>query len=304
MEAAMASRPDVRPLRTIAPAKINLTFEVLGKRSDGFHEVRSVMQTVALADDLVATPASASSLLIEGLGAATLATQDNLVARAESIVPSLLRASPVEFSLIKRIPSAAGLGGGSSDAAAALRLMQRLWALPDDIVQPAAADLGSDVSFFLRGGTQVATSRGEQLTPLSDVQPMMILLATPPIDLPNKTDRLYAGLTDGCYTDGAATERLAVRIGSGRGFRRDDYHNAFDGIADDVYPGLTDLRRRFAVIAGDRPMLAGAGPSLFVVVPPGTGDSDLAVWREALSRLGFLVTYTRTIGADEATAVT
>src|SRR5829696_3139970 len=110
----MASPSDARPLRTIAPAKINLTFEVLRKRSDGFHEVRTVMQTVALADDLVATPAAASSLLVEGLEAATLSTADNLVARAESIVPPPLRASPVGFSLTKRTPLAAGLGGGSS----------------------------------------------------------------------------------------------------------------------------------------------------------------------------------------------
>ena len=78
----------------------------------------------------------------------------------------------------------------------------------------------------------------------------------------------------------------------------------FDGIADDAVPGLADLRRRFGAIVGERPMLAGAGPSLFIVVPTDADGRDRAGWRDALARLGFLVTYTHTVNADEATAVT
>ncbi|MGE0541553.1 MAG: 4-(cytidine 5'-diphospho)-2-C-methyl-D-erythritol kinase [Dehalococcoidia bacterium] len=300
----MSPQPDHRPLRTIAPAKINLTFEILGKRADGYHEVRTVMQTLALADELIATPAEQSSLRIEGRDAERLSTADNLVAKAEVAVPPLFHASPVQFFLTKRIPTAAGLGGGSSDAAAALRLMQRLWALPDEAVRDAAASLGSDVSFFLRGGTQVAAGRGEILAPLPDLQPCTILLATPPIVLPNKTVRLYSRLTADCYTDGSATERLAARIRLGHPFGHDDYVNAFDSVADDVFPGLADLRHRFAAIVGGRPMLAGAGPSLFIAVPPHVSTDQLAAWCGALDRLGFLAAPTRVIDAEHATAVT
>jgi 4-diphosphocytidyl-2-C-methyl-D-erythritol kinase len=300
----MPPRPDHRPLRTIAPAKINLTFEVLGRRADGYHEVRTVIQTLALADELVATPSATSSLRVDGREAELLSTADNLVTRAEAAVPPRLRASPVQFSLTKGIPAAAGLGGGSSDAAAALRLMQCLWALPDDAVREAAASLGSDVSFFLRGGTQVAGGRGEIVTPLPDLQPCIVLLATPPIVLPNKTARVYSQLTAECYTDGAASDRLASRIGMGRPFRIDDYVNAFDTVADEVFPDLSGFRHQFGTIVGSRPMLAGAGPSMFVIVQPTFGPDEIAEWCDALAHLGFLVAPTRTIGAEEATAAT
>lgn len=299
----MSSQAETSRLRTIAPAKINLTFEVLGKRSDGYHEVRTVLQTIALADDLVARPSTAFALMVAGVQAEMLSTSENLVARAESTVPPPLRTSPICFSLTKRVPSAAGLGGGSSDAAAALRLMQSVWSLPDDTVTAAAAKLGSDVSFFLRGGTQAAAGRGERMTPLPDVQPCRILLTTPPIILPNKTAHLYSRLTSDSFTDGGVTERLAERIRLGLPFRGADYVNAFDAIADDEFPGLAGVRRDFSAVVGARPMLAGAGPSLFIVVPPGTSDIELAAWRDALDRCGIQAMCTYTIGADEATAI-
>jgi 4-diphosphocytidyl-2-C-methyl-D-erythritol kinase len=300
----MSQQSDRHMLRTIAPAKVNLTFEVLGKRSDGYHEVRTVMQTVALADELAATPAAESSLHITGFEAEALTSPENLVSRAEAAVPAPLRASPLGFSLAKRVPAAAGLGGGSSDAAAALRLMQRLWALPDEVVHDVAAALGSDISFFLRGGTQLAAGRGEIVMPLPDIRPCALLIATPPIALPNKTAQLYARLTPDDFTDGAATDRLVRRIRSGQPFRGDDFVNAFDAVADTVFPGLAGFRERFSAITGERPMLAGAGPSLFAVVPPAVDDVEVAAWREALGRFGFLTAWTHTIGADEATAIT
>lgn len=289
--------------RTIAPAKINWTLEVLGRRPDGFHEIRSVMQTLSLTDELEAAPAEGASLHVEGLGAESLGSADNLVARVMSEVPKPAGGCPVAFRLHKRIPAAAGLGGGSSDAAAALRLLQRLWGLGGDNVFRSAAALGSDVPFFLRGGAQIASGRGEILMPLPDGDPVDVLIATPPIALPSKTARLYAALTAEHYTDGGATERLAERIREGRGPRPDDYINVFDRMADAVFPDLREYRDQLTKVTGRRPLLAGAGPSLFVILDGGVDTEQGDHWCQALEWAGFFVAAVSTLPAGDAIAV-
>ena len=152
-----------------APAKVNLTLIVGARRDDGYHDVSTVMQTVGLYDTLTLT---------EGGSGLTLTCTDhdlptdgsNLVLRAAALFCQELHlpVPDLHLHLQKRIPSQAGLGGGSSDAAAVLRAMRTLYApeVPDAELERMAAALGSDVPFFIRGGTALATGRGEVLSPL------------------------------------------------------------------------------------------------------------------------------------------
>lgn len=248
-----------------AHAKINWTLEVLGRRADDYHEIRSVIQTISLHDTLTLQPAPEFSLSVNGRDAADLIQEENLVTRAASLFPAELAARPVAFSLEKRIPAAAGLGGGSSDAAAALRLLAAHWSLSDQAVAMAAAALGSDVPFFLGGGVQLMSGRGERLEPLPAVYRLPLVLLTPPIRVARKTARLFAELDRSHYGDGGATGRLAASIRAGRAPDSRSYVNVFDHVADHVFPRLHHYRHALEQATGATAMLSGAGPSLFAI---------------------------------------
>jgi 4-diphosphocytidyl-2-C-methyl-D-erythritol kinase len=174
-------------LSVIAPAKINLDLRVLGRRSDGYHEVRTLLQTIDLADDIRATgaPSDVLDLRVEPDGAVSSGS-DNLMIRAAE---ALRRHSGVKagarLELTKRIPIGAGLGGGSADAAATLVLLDVLWGLYLEPLElrALAADLGSDVPFFLTGGLALATGRGEVIRPLPDLVESCVVVCTPPIQM-------------------------------------------------------------------------------------------------------------------------
>lgn len=177
-------------LRIAAPAKLNLHLEVLGRRADGFHALESIFQTIALHDVVELRLRSAPGIALTCDDASLPVDQGNLAWRAAAAFLARTPASGVAIALAKRIPHGAGLGGGSSDAAAVLRGLTRL--LPDlwsaDGLAGLAAALGSDVPFFLIGGSAHGTGRGEILTALPDLpaQPVTVLmpdasLATPAV---------------------------------------------------------------------------------------------------------------------------
>lgn len=146
-----------RSLVLPAHAKLNLHLAVLGVRPDGYHEVRTRLQAISLHDLVLAERASVASL--EG------GHEDDLVLRAQRALETAAgRPLPARFRLVKRVPAGAGMGGGSSDAAAALRALRRLYGLDSDL-GPIAAGLGADVAFFLAGGAALACGRGERLVP-------------------------------------------------------------------------------------------------------------------------------------------
>ncbi len=178
-------------VRLKAPAKVNLFLEILGRRSDGYHEVATVLQEIALADDLSAEPAESFTLSCSGLEIPS--GGENLVLKAARLLA--LEAGirdGVSFRLHKRIPAGAGLGGGSSDAAAALKACCQLWKLePQAALGPAAA-VGSDVPFFLEGGTALCTGRGERIQRLPSPSDRTIVLIWPGIHL--ATREVYGAL--------------------------------------------------------------------------------------------------------------
>lgn len=182
-------------LSCLAPAKVNRELRVGGLRPDGFHEIRSRIVSIDLADRLTAE--AADTLEFSCDDPAVPGGTENLVVRAAHLLARAAGVAPrARIRLEKRVPMGGGLGGGSADAAAALRLLARLWGLPDglDALSPLAAELGSDVPFFLTGGEADVAGRGERVTPLADGTPADLLLLVPPFSVPTAAVyRAYAG---------------------------------------------------------------------------------------------------------------
>ena len=249
-------------LRISAFAKINLTFEVLGRRPDGYHEVMTILQTVDLADRLDLWPGR--NLRVE-CDAPGLSGEANLVWQAAEKLAQRCGIRPEVHILVrKRIPIGMGLGGGSSDAAAALVALNEMWqlSLTQDELSEVAAELGSDVPFFLHGGIVLAQGRGERITPLPNLPKLTGLLVCPLDTIPGKTGRMYASLTRANYSDGGITRRMVETLAGGQ-FVVDMMHNAFEGVAFQVFPGLEETYRQVSIATTSRPHLSGAGPALF-----------------------------------------
>lgn len=249
-----------------AYAKINLTLEVLGKRPDGYHEIASVLQTVSLADDLTFEPADTLTLECDD---PALSDDDNLVLRAARILQERGRTTKgARITLRKGIAAAAGLGGGSVDAAVTLLALNQLWGLKlgGGFLRGMAATLGSDIPYLLHGGTALAKGRGEDVTPLP-FYPASFLIITPNIQIPNKTAALYSRIQPEHYTTGRVTQRLVEDIWAGRKLKEPHQWNAFDRPAFALLPALHDLRLALLQVAWSRPHVCGAGPSLFAPIP-------------------------------------
>lgn len=265
-------------MRVPAYAKINLTLEVLGRRDDGYHEVRTILQTVALADQLYVE--SSPRLRVE-CDLPELSGSSNLVWQAAQELASSQGIQPrARIFIRKRIPVSMGLGGGSSDAAAALLALNQLWdlGLSLDELSPIAARLGSDVPFFLRGGTALAQGRGEQVSFLPSLLKLPILLICPSESLGDKTRTLYSQITPAHYSDGGITQRMLETLMAGQ-FVVDSVYNVFEQVAFQVFPDLGLIYRRVIQATGSRPHLSGSGPGMFCV--PG-GEKELEQVNKAL----------------------
>ncbi len=247
-----------------AYAKLNLVLEVLGRRPDGFHEVRTVLQTIDLADRLTFHPASGLNLECDD---PSLNGEANLVWQAAVSLAKSCDIQPrVHIHLEKHIPVAMGLGGGSSDAAATLIALNQLWKLNLSIQELSriAAGLGSDVAFFLTGGTASAAGRGESVTPIRPLPSVPVTLICPTATFPDKTSRMFSRLTPGHYSDGEWTSRLEENLG-GDEFVADMQYNVFEQVAFQEFPELDDLRLQVELAAGAEVHLSGAGPALYLL---------------------------------------
>ena len=294
-------------LQLTAPAKINWTLEVLGKRPDDYHEIRSVMQTISLADTLTLEPADEVTLSVWGATRgfrreARTAPESNLAYRAAHLLRERTGTRAGAYmKLSKHIPVAAGLGGGSSDAAAVLRGLRRLWQLDlsDEELATIGAELGSDVPFFIRGGTALISGRGEVLQPLPDVPQQRLVVAWLERAAPaDKTARMYAALRPEHYTEGSRTERLAERVLRGEPVRHEKLFNVFETVLPEVDPEAAELFERAAAL-GLGPHLCGSGPAFFFLVAADRPSEPLL---RALNGLGLHTIETRTLAAAEAVA--
>jgi 4-diphosphocytidyl-2-C-methyl-D-erythritol kinase len=253
-------------LTVLAPAKLNLTLEVLAKRQDGFHETRSVTQTINLCDQLHFKVGDRVEFHCDN---PNWISEDSLVSKAAAWLRE--RAGYTQGAIVtlsKRIPLLSGLGGDASDAAATLRGLNRLWKLGLSLEELVglAAELGSDVPFFLYGGTALLEGRGELVTPLPPPSERWLVLMLPPLPrVSGKTGHLYSLITDEHYTRGQATRRLVSQLTRAGGVEPEMLFNVFDGVAPDYFRDLGSYWERFLKSSAREIHLAGSGPALFTL---------------------------------------
>jgi 4-diphosphocytidyl-2-C-methyl-D-erythritol kinase len=250
----------------VAPAKINLTLEVLGKRPDGFHEIRSIFQAVDLYDTLHFSESKEISITCNMPG---WSGEKSLVIRAADLLKKETGCQKgAVIKIEKRIPLLSGLGGDSADAATVLKGLNELWKLylSTDKLLLLAARLGSDVPFFVRGGTALVSGRGEIIEPLPSPAKVWLVLIVPDIPVePGKTGRMYAALKPSYFTDGRITRKLTETLHKGKILDPSMLFNTFENIAFESYSGLSVYKEHLLKMGAAQVHLAGSGPTSFAI---------------------------------------
>ena len=258
-----ASRP-ARRLVLNAAAKVNLVLEVLGKRDDGYHEVVTIMQAVDLSDRITLEHADVVEVRTNADGVPT--DSRNLALKAATALRQAAGVvHGVRITLDKRIPVAAGLGGGSTDAAAVLLGLNRLWRLrwPVARLEEVATGLGMDVPFFLRGGAALAIGRGERIERLR-ARALGLVLVNPRFAL--STAEMYARVTPDMYTDGRSAKTLC----SGLALRSParlaaNLYNGLQEAAVAAHPVIGRMRAALLAAGALGSLMSGSGPTVFGV---------------------------------------
>jgi 4-diphosphocytidyl-2-C-methyl-D-erythritol kinase len=242
-------------MRALAFAKINLSLRVVGRRPDAYHELRTIFQSIALHDELTIRRTNGRFELTSD-DAACPSGRANLVWRAAEAVwkaagrPGVPRG--VAIHLAKRIPMQAGLGGGSSDAAAALRALGRLWGVTRSRQRLMAIALGADVPFFLEGGTALGVDRGDLLFPLRDLPRAWVVVALPPFGV--STNDAFR------WFDALAVDRRRRRVGSAEGL---EWRNDLQDAVARRHPEVTSLVRALKRAGASRALMSGSGSAIF-----------------------------------------
>jgi 4-diphosphocytidyl-2-C-methyl-D-erythritol kinase len=290
------------PESLMAPsyAKINLTLEVLGKREDGFHDLISIMQSISLHDVLRFVPLDIHDLLFS-THVASLNRADNLVMRAAVLLRQ--EAGPrtlcgVRIEMRKAVPVQGGLGGGSGDAAITLLALNRIWGLdlPIERLADLGAQLGSDVPFFIYGGTALIEGRGERVEPLPDIEPLWLVLAKPRIGVP--TPAVFQALTPAHWGEGAVTRGIVESIRAGHEVPFDQLTNSLEAPVMAGYPDVADVHAAMRRAGAPVVRMSGSGPTLFAPFRSVTQASDVT---DHLTRAGILCWLCHTISREQAT---
>jgi 4-diphosphocytidyl-2-C-methyl-D-erythritol kinase len=246
-------------------AKVNLRLDILGRRPDGYHELRTIFQTISLHDTLELSIVRESGITLETDSTALSSGPDNLVCRAiDAIACEIGFRGGIQARLQKRIPVARGLGGGSSDAAAALIGMLRLtrMQLPLARLMEIGARLGADVPFFLFGGRALAVNRGDEIYPLPDTPPRTILVVSPR-EIAVSTKDAY-GWASAELTNGTETPNIwgfCALCWSGQ----ETLSNDFEGPVFRHHPRLGKIRDALLERGAAEAALAGSGSAVFGV---------------------------------------
>jgi 4-diphosphocytidyl-2-C-methyl-D-erythritol kinase len=248
-----------------AYAKINLCLEVLRRRDDGFHDIKTIVQTIDMFDDIEIT--NSDNLKVD-CDDAEIPNDSNIVKIAAKV---LLQHCGVtrgaHISLIKNIPVGFGFGGGSADAAATLHGLNLMWGLglsTSELVE-VAAKIGSDVPALLASGTILAEGGGEIIRELPSVSGTSIFLICPRVTIPEKTKYMYSQITQGHYSDGGVTERMINNLNQQKLVDADIF-NIFESIAMTTFPGLSELYTMVQGIGGVTPHISGSGPAMYCLL--------------------------------------
>ncbi|WP_091664099.1 4-(cytidine 5'-diphospho)-2-C-methyl-D-erythritol kinase [Alteribacillus iranensis] len=252
-----------------APAKINLALDVLHKRDDGYHEVKMVMTQVDLADRIEIENREDGQIKVEMSEGFLPVDHRNLAHQAASLLKKRYEVKKgAHLYIHKHIPVAAGLAGGSSDAAAALKGLNEVWELGLSIEDLAAigSEIGSDVAFCVHGGTALATGRGEVIETIESPPPSWVILAKPPIGV--STKEVYRRLEASEHTaNGAQAERMVHAI------QTQDYeaicenlYNVLETVTLPMYPEVKKIKDRMLDSGVDAALMSGSGPTVFGLI--------------------------------------
>jgi len=248
----------VARLTIAAPAKINLGLEVRGRRADGYHEIVTIFQALEFGDTVHLTPAPTiqGESAVPGLDPAA----DLAFRAARELQARSGTRQGVHIRVDKRIPVAAGLAGGSTDAAAVLLGLQRLWSSDASAVAETARALGADVPFFLRPGTALGLARGDDLRPIPPGPPHWVVLVRPDAEISARD--AYAELRPAEWSGGAATLQQVDAIRGGH-FTPQLLTNDLQPAAIRLVPEVAVVIRALESAGAEPPLLAGSGPTCF-----------------------------------------
>lgn len=257
----------MREIREKAFAKINLGLDVIRKRADGYHEVRMIMQTVQLCDQIRIY--TTDKKIIRGKSSLPWlpVNENNLVYKAAKLMTEEFGIEKGVFiKLEKKIPTAAGLAGGSSDAAAVMRAMNRMMGLgvPKEELMRHAVKIGADVPYCIMGGTALAEGIGEELTPLARMPRCWILLAKPNISVSTKfvyTNLKADQLSVHPDIDG---QIKALEQGDLRTLAR-KMENVLETVTVTAYPVIEEIKQKMMQLGALKAMMSGSGPTVFGV---------------------------------------
>jgi 4-diphosphocytidyl-2-C-methyl-D-erythritol kinase len=262
----------MREIRIPAFAKVNLRLDILGKRPDTYHELRTIFQTISLHDELRLRHSKASGICLNINGNQSLSSEPahkNLVYRAVDALRRELDVRPgVEVDLYKKIPAGRGLGGGSSDAAAALLGYLRLSGgkIPTARLIEIAASLGADVPFFLFGGRVLGIGRGDEIYPLPDI-PKLSLLVVSPSDIHVPTPDAYRWLKAPALTKIRSASKLWKFCSLCWSAQGSGLSNDFERPVFQRHPHLARIKRVLLQRGATEASLAGSGSAVFGVFP-------------------------------------
>jgi 4-diphosphocytidyl-2-C-methyl-D-erythritol kinase len=262
-------------LTVYAPAKANLVLEVLGKYDEDYHRICSITQAIGLWDtikfelaDEVSFKCSEPSL-----------EEGNLVTQAAILLKEITEyGRGARIELQKHIPWGMGLGGGSSDAGVTLLTLNELWGthLSTHALLHLASRLGSDVPFFIHGGTALVEGRGEKVTPLPSVATAWFVLLIPPLPrIAGKTRYLYKRLSPGHFTRGEFVRAALPSLTQGRTIAPSLLFNVFDEVSSDIFPEIDEYKRKFREAGAPRVCLSGCGFCLFTILYEEAEASEL-----------------------------
>jgi 4-diphosphocytidyl-2-C-methyl-D-erythritol kinase len=267
-------------LTVYAPAKVNLVLEVLGKYDEHYHRISSITQAIGLWDvlnfelaDEISFKCSEPSL-----------EEANLVREAAILLKEVTECGKgARIELHKRIPWGMGLGGGSSDAAVTLLTLNQLWGthLSTLALVHLASRLGSDVPFFVHGGTALVEGKGEKVTPLPSVPTAWFVLLVPPLPrMAGKTRQLYNRLGRGHYTKGEFVRAALPALMQGKSIAPSLLFNVFDQVVSDVFPEIDEYRSKFREAGAASVCLSGCGPCLFTRLYEEAKANELCLFLE------------------------
>lgn len=315
----------MRSYSLIAPAKINLYLEILGDRSDGYHELAMILQSIDLADQIDLRAISTQTIHVYCDNPLVPPDQGNLAYRAVELMAQqfpdrFAQFGGVEIRINKRIPVAAGLAGGSTDAAAVLVGLDMLWqlGLTQPELQDLAAKLGSDVPFCIAGGTAIATGRGEELSPLPSLDSLYVVLAkyrNLQVSTPWAYQTYRSQFGDSYVRDSKGLASRAQRVHSGsmvqailnkdRSQIGQRLHNDLEKVVLPSHPQVSLLRDAFQANGALGTMMSGSGPTVFAlcesevqaqVIQQGVRtailDPDLDFWVTKFSNHGIHISST------------